>query len=408
MSEPITSYEEALANVLDNIAPLDTLELPLSKAVGFFTGSDLIARVDSPSISASTKDGYAVQSTDVPHASETTPVSLKCIGTSSAGHGSETTVAPGTAVRILTGAPVPRGSDAVLAEEFTHRRGNDLTATAPAEKGRNILRRGFDISKGKPLLERGTCLTPGKIGLLAAAGISTVSVRRMPKVMILSTGDEVVLPGRPLAEGQLYASNMMTLHAVCRSYGFDTSLVTVGDDHRAISEHLSECIRTHDAVLTSGGAWLGDRDLMAKVLDDLHWRKVFHRLRLGPGKAAGFGHLAGKAVFILPGGPPSNLAAFIKLAFPGLFKMAGAKSTMPQKATATIASDITGQRNWTQVVFGSLNRNGSEFAFRPIIGGSRLKAIADASGLLTLPEGIERLEKGSRVQVELFQGPIFC
>jgi molybdopterin molybdotransferase len=408
MAEPQTSYKEALIDVLDNIRPLDTLERPLSEAAGYFVGQDLYARVDSPSVSASTKDGYAVQSADVDAATESRPVSLECIGLASAGHGSEDQVSPGTAIRILTGAPIPQGSDAVLAEEFTRKSGDALTATAPAGKGRNILKQGFDITDGELMLERGICLTPGKIGLLAASGISMVLVHRRPKVLILSTGDEVVLPGRPLAEGQLYASNMMTLHAVCRSYGFDTRLVTVGDDAGAISEQFSQFIRSHDAVLTSGGAWSGDRDFMARVLEELRWEKIFHRLRLGPGKAAGFGLLTGKPVFILPGGPPSNLAAFVKLAFPGLLKLAGAVPPAPQKVTAILESSITGQRSWTQAVFGSLESNGADLMFRPIIGGSRLKAIANASGLVTLPEGEKVLEAGTRVQVDIFQGPMFC
>ena len=170
---------------------------------------------------------------------------------------------------------------------------------------------------GKCIARKGQRLTPGLVGLLAASGHSRVTVTPNPRVAVIATGDEVVAPGKPLPDGKLYASNMTTLAAWCRRYDMETRLQIVQDDHDAIYNILDSMARETDAIVTSGGAWTGDRDLVAKVLEELGWRQIFHRIRIGPGKAVGFGLLGDKPVFILPGGTAIQFdGVFCKLPSP--------------------------------------------------------------------------------------------
>lgn len=233
----------------------------------------------------------------------------------------------GEAVRVLSGAPIPDGADAVIAEEFTRMDGDDLLVMNDAHAGRNILFQGSDIRIGELQVGKGARVSPLKLGSLAAAGYSSIPVVKMPNVAILSTGDEVVAPGEPLPSGKLYASNQIALAAWCFHFGFTVKTFIARDDESMIREKLQTCLDGFDAVLTSGGACSGERDLVVKILDELGWEKIYHRVRMGPGKAVAYGNIAGKPVFCLPGGPPSNSMAFLQLALPGLQKLTGSQNT---------------------------------------------------------------------------------
>jgi molybdopterin molybdotransferase len=192
---------------------------------------------------------------------------------------------------------------------------------------------------------------------------------------------------------------MVTLNAWCRRYGMDTRLNIVGDDEKKIRDKLSWAAEANDAVLTSGGAWTGDRDLLARMLEELGWRKVYHRVRIGPGKGIGFGFLNDTPVFILPGGPPSNLIAFLKLALPGLLRLAGHSSLKLPRRPARLAETVTGQSDWTQFIFGRFEiRDGSPY-FQPLKYKSRLKSMAEAEGLISIPEGTDQITTGTEVMV---------
>ncbi|MGD8837405.1 MAG: molybdopterin molybdotransferase MoeA, partial [Desulfobacteraceae bacterium] len=313
--------KEALGLTLQRVEPLPPIRVELLEGLNRALAEDICATVDSPSTDASMKDGYAVISSEVKDAKREDPVRLTLTDSLAAGESRKVRVLPGTAVRILTGARIPSGADAVVAEEFTEVESNTLTVYNNAEPGRNILPKSSDVAAGQIVAGKGSMVTPGLAGMLAAAGHSRIDVVRPPSVSIIATGDEVVAPGRPLPEGKLYASNMTTLGGWCRRYGMQIHMEVVEDDFTAIHRMLGQQSETADAIVTSGGAWTGDRDLVAKVLDRLGWQQIFHRIRIGPGKAVGFGMLNHKPVFILPGGPPSNLMGFLQIALPGLLKL---------------------------------------------------------------------------------------
>lgn len=395
-------YSEAIDSVLTRIVPMDSQIVPISECGDRVVAEDLYAAVNSPSVDASLKDGYAVRSTEVEHASSEKPIRLRIVATAAAGVPAAGALPKGGAVRILTGARIPDGADAVVAEEFTRCEKEDVIIMNTAEPGRNVFFKGADVAVGEPMCTRGGHLTPGALGILAAAGFGELPVFDRPSVAIIATGDEVVAFGRPLPEGKLYASNMATLNAWCRRYGMTTTLQVVRDEKDRLRRCIQTAADTRDAVLTSGGAWTGDRDLVAKILNELGWKKYFHRIRIGPGKAVGFGMLQNKPVFILPGGPPSNLTAFLQIALPGLLKLSGYADPHLPRITVTLHQNISVRsKDWTQFIFGSIHTEDGPLRFCPIQLKSRLQSMAKAKAIVCVPEGVSMLPKGAVIQAQL-------
>jgi molybdopterin molybdotransferase len=395
---------KALSITLEHIKPLAVESIELAESTDHVAASDLYALVDSPSMDSSLKDGYAVLSHEVADATPEMPVRLKLIGLLAAGGKKDIELKSGTTVRVLTGARIPAGADAVLTEEFAKPEGNDILVMNFAEPGRNILRRGRDVESHKCIIKHGQQISPGIIGLIAAAGHSMVPVFKNPKVAIIGTGDEIVAPGEPLAEGKLYASNIMTISAWCKRYGMKTHMTIVHDDFDTLTNTLKTISADADAVITSGGAWTGDRDMVAQVLEGLGWQQYFHRIRIGPGKAVGFGMLDGKPIFILPGGPSSNLMGFLQIALPGLLALAGHADPSLPSITARLGADLEGrQRDWTNFFFGKLEEGEGLPVFHPLQNSSRLRAIAEAEAIACISEGQEPLSKGSVISVQVLK-----
>lgn len=394
--------KDALASTLARIQPLSPVSMTLLDGLNHCLASDIAATVNSPSIDASLKDGYAVMSSTVAAATCEHPVRLKLAGRVCAGHRGDIRVQPDTAVRVLTGAEIPKGADAVVSEEFTTIDRDMVTIRNHAEAGRNILPKGSDVEIGRIVAAKGDMVTPGLAGILAAAGHSRIAVVPSPTVAIISTGDEVVAPGLPLPEGKLYASNMTTLGGWCRRYGMQTHLAVVKDDPDAIDRILERHVESVDAIVTSGGAWTGDRDLVAQILVQLGWQQVFHRIRIGPGKAVGFGVLMDKPVFILPGGPPSNLMGFLQIALPGLLKLAGFRHPGLPTVNVRLATELEGRcSDWTQFYYGTIEESSQIPIFHVLKGKSRLRSMAQAHAVIAIPEGRTVLPADTIVAAQL-------
>jgi molybdopterin molybdotransferase len=391
-------FDRALDLALRNMSPTGSEIAPASELVGRVCAQDVIALADYPSADSSLKDGYAVVSQDLEPANVSSPVVLQVIGAISAGGSSAVTVHKGTAVRVLSGAPIPGGADAVLAEEFAEVGPGEIRALACAEQGRNILSRGGEITRGEVLVRAGQVLTPSKISLVVAGGLERISVFRRPVVGLLATGDEVLLPGRPPEPGKLFASNVSLQQAWLRSWSIDANIGLAGDSFddltAAVESMLSDC----DVLLTSGGAWKGDRDLVVKVLDTLGWDRVFHRVRIGPGKAVGMGILRAKPIFCLPGGPPSNEVAFLMIAFPAVLRMSGHKSSPYLHLTGILEQDVGGDEDWTQVIHCRAEKRDASIRLTPLDRRRRLKSMAKADGLVLVPEGVQLIPAGSSVE----------
>ncbi len=395
---------KALSITLEHIKPLPSENIKLAESTDRITASDLYALVDSPSVDSSLKDGYAVVSHEVADATPEMPVRLKLAGHLAAGGKKDIELKSGTTIRVLTGARIPAGADAVVSEEFTEPEGNDVLVMNFAEPGRNIQPRGKDVESRTCIIKQGQQISPGIIGLIAAAGHSMVPVFKNPTIAIIGTGDEIVLPGEPLAEGKLFASNIVTINAWCKRYKMNTLMTVVNDDFDTLTSTLKTISADADAIITSGGAWTGDRDLVAQVLEGLGWQQYFHRIRIGPGKAVGFGMLYGKPVFILPGGPSSNLMGFLQIALPGLLALAGHANPNLPRINARLAADLEGrERDWTDFFFGRLEEMEGFPVFHPLKGSSRLRDIAEAEAIASIPEGQDNLLEGSVISVQVLK-----
>ncbi|MFP4531817.1 MAG: molybdopterin molybdotransferase MoeA [Desulfobacterales bacterium] len=406
-------FDRAYRLAVENAPLLARQILPIQNTVGRVMAEPAIAKVNSPSVGASLKDGYAIISADLFHAAPENAVKLEIVGSVAAGGESDIRLTNGQAVRILSGAPLPEGAQAVLADEFTDAGadGRWVFARATAEPGRNVQPRGEDVCLGEKLAEAGQVVSPQLVGRLVAGGISALSVFKKPRVGLLATGSEILLPGKPPAAGKLYASNVALQQAWLAGEGIDTEVLISADSFDEMAGAIRELHETCDAVITSGGAWKGDRDLVVKVLDSLGWEMFFHRVRMGPGKALGAGRLNGKPVFCLPGGPASNEAAFIMIAFPAILKIAGFQHCPYLYLTGRLETEVYGQSDWTQLIQCEIRQTSPEVVLCPKKLKSRLAAMTRTPAIVKIPEGVERIAAGSLVPFicldrQVFEWPI--
>jgi molybdopterin molybdotransferase len=307
----------------------------------------------------------------------------------------------GQAVEVTTGAPLPEAADAVISAEDCRREDNQIVCFNTAHHGRNTLQRGTDVSCGEALLAKGDRVSAPVVGLLAAAGHANVRVYRPPRVLVIATGDEVVAPGAPLQEGQLYASNMMEIQSWLKAFGVECNTEIVSDQKAKIQAVINGHLDRTDVFLTSGGAWGSERDLMLRVVEKMNWRGIYHRVRMSPGKPVGFGILDERPFFILPGGPPSNEMAFLQLALPAISKMMGASPQIFPTVPARLESGVSGSESWTHFIHADLKHDGSEYTIAPIRLPSRLKSMAVKNAVGILPEGIRDLEAGTTVKAQI-------
>jgi molybdopterin molybdotransferase len=394
-------FKEALDLTLASVSVGSTEILSLSRVTGRILAENITSLVDCPSTSSSRKDGYAVNSLDLAQASEENPAILKVVGTLAAGQTSEIKIKKGQAVRITTGAPLPEGADAVLSEEFCRHHEDNITAFNTAGAGRNIQARGKDIRRKEPVAGKGTKLTPALIGLLAAAGHDSAKVHALPRVAVIATGDEVVAPGKPLPEGKLYASNMVTMCSWLSLLGLDYETGLVSDRKEDIAATLTKYLPDVDLILTSGGAWGSEKDLILDVVEGMNWQGLFHRVRMGPGKPVGFGLLQNKPFFFLPGGPPSNEMAFLQLALPAMLKMMGKNPALFPLAPARLAQTVTGKKTWTDFVHARLENREDHLRVHPARLKSGLQSMARKDALIIIPEDRDELAAGETVNVQL-------
>ena len=398
-------FEQARRLIKDNISPTPVEEEFIDNLCGRILGRDLIAQVDSPSVDAALKDGYAVHSEDLVDADEKNPITLTLSGKVYAGNVSGEVLPQGAAARVATGAALPPGADAVLAGEFAVEEGGMVACIRDAGPGRNVLHRGVDVQAGQCAARQGEKLHPALLGLMAAAGLDRAWVHKKPRVAVIGTGDEVVAPGRALEPGKLYASNIVEIAAWLKSFGFTNVRSVVAPDR---GQDIKDAILTDwdntDAFVSSGGAWGSEKDLMEGLLGELGWKKIFHRLRLGPGKAAGFGLIKNKPFFILPGGPPSSEAAFLLLALPGLLALSGWTGETFPRVKARLTQDVREEAEWTQVVHAITTYENGEFLTKPVKSASRLSSMARKNSLILIPEGQSGHPAGCEIEVHMLFG----
>ena len=328
------SVDEALSHLFSLVAPLEAESVPLQDACGRVLAETVTARRDQPPFSASAMDGYAVQSSDaVPGAR------LSVIGEAAAGHGFAGGLSQGQAVRIFTGAPVPDGADRVVIQEDVAREGNTITLGDQLDEGPHIRRKGTDFSVGDAM-KAPRRLTPSDVALLAAMNIPRVMVARKPVVALISTGDELVMPGEDPGPDQIIASNTFGLKAMLEQLGASARLLPIARDNTASLETAFDLAEGADLVVTIGGASVGDHDLVGDVAASLGMERSFYKVRMRPGKPLMAGRMGQAAMVGLPGNPVSAMVCGHVFLAPMIRLMLGLGEAPAPRRSARLAQDI--------------------------------------------------------------------
>jgi molybdopterin molybdotransferase len=403
--EGLRTVEEAREAILAKIAPLQPLELPLTESYGCVLARDVVAEVDIPAFASSAMDGFAVRSSDVLGATIATPVELRIAGRALIGQRPEGTVGGGEAVRIATGAPIPAGADTIVPIENCELAGDVVRILDAVSEGRHIRPAGEDARAGEPLVAAGRRLQAPELGLLATAGVSHPLVRPRPRVVVLSTGDELIPPTQAPEFGQIRDSNAYTLFASLREAGAVPMLAgIVRDDVDVLKETVLSHLVQADAFVSSGGVSVGERDVV-KAAFFRRGELDFYKVAMQPGMPQGFGDIEGKPFFGLPGNPVSVFVSFEVFIRPAIMKMMGRRNLYRPEVSARLEEDITGPRGKMQFARVRVKRTRDGWVAAPTgARGSNLMAtVARANGLAVIPAGVETSEAGSEVRVMLFR-----
>jgi molybdopterin molybdotransferase len=394
------------ADVLAAVSPLEAVVAPRRDALGLVTARDVVAGEAVPPFANTAMDGYAVRADDTTGADPEAPVRLAVVGELAAGRAPTQSVGPGEAIRIMTGAPVPEGADAVVMVEYTERDGDAVRVLRPAHVGDHVRPAGGDLELGDAVFAAGTVLGPAHLGVLASLGIHDVEVVRRARVGVLSTGDELVEVG-PLRPGQIRDSNRPMLLALVADTGADAvDLGAAPDDEAVITRTLEKALATCDAVLTSGGVSVGDYDYVKAALDR-HGGLQSWQVAIKPAKPLAFGVIDGTPVFGLPGNPVSSLVSFELFARPALLQMMGHARRFRPEVTATAAEAMPrkpdGKLHLDRV---RVHAEGAGFvAARTGAQASNvLSATAAANGLAVLPDG-DGVPEGGELRVMRLDWP---
>lgn len=397
----------ALARVLALAGPLPGERAALPDALGRVLAEELRARWALPGADLSTMDGWAVRAVDLSHGTPTDFITLAVRGESAAGHPSAATLGPGEAARISTGAVLPPGADAVVAQEDVTRAGPevrvDLARAGDLRPGHFVRRAGSDVAADAPILRPGARLGPGDLALAAATGHTELLVHRAPRVAILCTGDELVPPGCPPGHGQIVSSNGLLLACLIREAGaLPLDLGLVPDDPRALHDALDRARGLADVVLSSGGISVGDHDLVFPALQALGLVPEFRRVRVRPGRPLTFGRLGEVLVFALPGNPASTFVSFELFVRPALRRLAGQPRPTRALRRLTLATPAEGAGRRTHYVRARLRDGLAEPL--PNQASGALTSLRGCDALLAVPPGPD-LPAGASVDALLLRDP---
>jgi molybdopterin molybdotransferase len=399
----LRSVDEHLEEVLSIVRPLQPLEVGLLDAHGCILAEDIIATAPLPGFDNSSMDGYAVRAADL----DTVPTVLPVMGDVAAGLASPLRVQPGLCVRIMTGAFLPAGADAVVPVEWTDGGVSQVRIDRRPDLGAYIRRSGEDVAIGEVVLTAGTLMGSAQIGLAAALGRARLFVRPRPRVVVVSTGSELVEPGQPLLPGQIPDSNSLALTTACIEAGALAYRVgIVPDDPRLLRDTLEDQLVRADVLVTSGGVSVGAYDVVKEVLSTLG-TVGFHKVAMQPGMPQGFGVIGPDRtpVFGLPGNPVSALVSFEVFVRPALRRMLGAEPVNRPTVSAVTSSDLVSPRGKRSFLRVWLEVKDGRYVVGPVSGaGSHLIAgMARANALAILPEGVDHVAAGSPVHVMILE-----
>ncbi len=394
---------EALEIILSKIHFKGIEKVPIDQALGRVLCEDIIARRPNPPLDNSAMDGYALIASDIKNATPENPVELIVSDEIAAGAIGTVEVKPGHASRIMTGAPIPPGADAVLMQEDTDKKGNSILVKDMAEAGENIRLAGEDVAVDETVILKGCLIEPAHIGMMAVVGRSQVYVSQRPTVAIISTGDEIKDLDEIPTGSCIYNSNGYMLAAQIRSAGGIPVYLGIAPD---VEEDLLEKFETAikcDIVVSSGGVSVGDYDLVKASLKKLGHEMAFWKVAMKPGKPLAFGEIGGKPIFGLPGNPVSSFVSFEQFARPSIKKILGYSNLAPKIVQARLTKTITkktGRLHFLSCCLGS--ENGTTTATPNAEQGSGiLKSMVSANGLMVFPKDSSEMKEGDQVSVQV-------
>lgn len=428
-SDHLWSVDEHLEDILATVRPLEPIELQLLDAQGCVLVDDVTVPVSLPPFDNSSMDGYAVRVADVEGASEEFPAVLEVVGDVAAGSVDPVRVGPGQAARIMTGAPLPPGAETIVPVEWTDgglgegpvsgMRARSLAPEGaeghvrvhrPAEARAHVRAQGSDVKAGDRALEAGTILGPPQIALLAAIGRGTVRVRPRPRVVVLSTGSELVQPGEQLAHGQIYDSNSFALTAAARDAGAIAYRVgAVADDTDTLRSTIEDQLVRADLMVTTGGVSVGAYDVVKEALsyvgdeDEAGSGIEFRKLAMQPGKPQGFGSIGPDhtPLLALPGNPVSSYVSFELFVRPAIRTLMGLQDVHRPRTRATLKAEkaLRSPKGRRQFLRGTY----ADGEVTPVggVGSHLVAALAHADALIVVPEDMEAAEPGTEVEVVL-------
>ena len=395
---------DAVARITDAFAPLPAETVPLAAAHGRVLAADIVARITQPPFAVSAMDGYAARATDIAEV----PATLRQIGRVPAGARFKGTVGPGETVRIFTGAPVPDGADTIVIQENTRVDGDTVTVHESAQAGRYIRPAGLDFRAGDVGVPAGRRLDARAIGLAAAMNQPWLSVRRKPRIALLATGDEIVMPGEPLGESQIVSSNTHALRAVVEGSGGDAIDLGIARDDAESLVRLAAGARGTDLLVTTGGASVGEHDLIRSALKDEGLALDFWKIAMRPGKPLMFGTVGGTRLLGLPGNPVSSLVCALIFLRPAIARMLGTdEGLQPMTQRAKLGADVGENDERQDYLRAELRRAGDGSLVAtpfPKQDSSMLSLLVRAQCLVVRPPHAPAAPRGTAVEIIPLEG----
>ena len=404
------TVQSAIEIILDQIKPLDTERVDILSSLNRVLGETIHSVRPNPPWDNSAMDGYALKTDDIREASPENPVELKVVYDLPAGQAPKRGIVRGEAVRIMTGAPIPDGCDAVVMVEQTEKRSDgSVLIRTHASIGENIRLSGEDFEAGEAVLDEGTLIRPAEIGMLAALGVSNFLAYRRPKVALISTGDELVDINEIPGKGKIFNSNGYALSALVSECGAQPIHLGIARDTKESLREKLVATEGADCIITSGGVSVGDYDFVKDVLQEMGSEMVFWKVAIKPGKPLAFGMIGGKPAFGLPGNPVSSIVVFEQFVRPTLFRMAGRQNIFRKTLTACLTKDVKIIPDRMNLIRGELRMERNDFLVTPLEGqGSNLiSSMVGANSFVIVPKGSMGFKKGSMVKVQPFDLSMF-
>ncbi|RKU14184.1 molybdopterin molybdenumtransferase MoeA [Candidatus Poribacteria bacterium] len=384
------SVEEARQQMLDTIPVLPTEKRGILDCAGYVLAEALHATENIPPFDNSAMDGFAVRSTDVKDTSKENPTVLSVVETIAAGYAPEKHVSSGQAARIMTGAMMPNGADAVVMQEVTELVDDKVKIFESVEENENVRFIGESVKQGDCVMSPGKLLRPPEVSMLASLNCAEVTVFRKPTVAVVSTGDELTPLGEPLMPGKIRDSNRYGMYAQVQNAGGTPIDMGIAPDDEAETERIfRESLTKADALITSGGVSVGEHDVVKNVLTKLG-KMNFWRVAMKPGKPQAYGIIDGKPIFGLPGNPVSSLVVFELFVRPALLKMAGHTDLLRPIFKATLAADVTNKDGRVNYMRAILTEQDGQYIAKTTgpQGSGILHSLVLANGLITIPSGV--------------------